>query len=51
VLQTEERDINGRPAVVFWSQGRPFAALLLAVAEGKIQRVFFHADPGRLGRL
>jgi len=51
VLQTEERDINGRPAVVFWSQGRPFAALLLAVAEGKIQRVFFHADPARLGRL
>jgi RNA polymerase sigma-70 factor (ECF subfamily) len=51
VLQTEERDINGRPAVVFWSQGRPFAALLLAVAEGKIQRVFFHADPSRLGRL
>ena len=51
VLQTEERDLNGRPAVVFWSQGRPFAALLLAVAEGKIQRVFFHADPARLGRL
>ena len=51
VLRTEQRDLNGRPAVVFLSEGRPFAALLLAVAGGKIQRVYFHADAGRLGRL
>ena len=29
----------------------PFAALLLGVADGAIQRVFFHADPARLGHL
>jgi RNA polymerase sigma-70 factor (ECF subfamily) len=47
-LQVEEHLLNGQPGVVFWSGERPFAALLLAVADGKIQRVFFHADLGRL---
>lgn len=47
-LRIEEHDLNGQPAVVFWSGDRPFAALLLAVGEGKIQRVFFHADLERL---
>jgi len=39
---------DGQPAVVFWREERPFAAILVAVADGKIQRVFFHADLGRL---
>ncbi len=47
-LQVEEHELNGQPAVVFWTGDRPFAALLLAVADGKIQRVFFHADLSRL---
>ncbi|MFT3769767.1 MAG: sigma-70 family RNA polymerase sigma factor [Minicystis sp.] len=47
-LQIEEHQLNGQPAIVFWAGDRPFAALLLAVAEGKIQRVFFHADLNRL---
>ncbi len=47
-LQIEEHQLNGQPAVVFWTGDRPFAALLLAVADGKIQRVFFHADLSRL---
>ncbi|WP_437904264.1 sigma-70 family RNA polymerase sigma factor [Sorangium sp. So ce327] len=47
-LQVEEHELNGQPAVVFWAGDRPFAALLLAVADGKIQRVFFHADLSRL---
>lgn len=47
-LEAEEHELNGQPAVVFWSGGKPFAALLLAVAEGKIERVFFHADLRRL---
>lgn len=47
-LQIEEHELNGQPAIVFWSGERPFAALLLAVADGKIQRVFFHADLDRL---
>ncbi len=48
VLQIEQRQLNGQPAIVFWQHEQPFAALLLAVADGKIQRVFFHADPSRL---
>jgi RNA polymerase sigma-70 factor, ECF subfamily len=47
-LQIEEHELNGQPAIVFWTGNRPFAALLLAVADGKIQRVFFHADLERL---
>jgi RNA polymerase sigma-70 factor (ECF subfamily) len=47
-LSTERRELNGQPAVVFFRQGEPFAALLLGVADGKIQQIFFHADPARL---
>ena len=47
-LHIEEHPLNGQPAVVFWVGERLFAALLLAVADGKIQRVFFHADLDRL---
>ena len=47
-LAFELRELNGQPAIVFMRDGAPTAALLLAVADGKIQRVFFHADLGRL---
>ncbi|MDB5218056.1 MAG: polymerase sigma-70 factor [Myxococcaceae bacterium] len=47
-LTAEPRELNGQPALVFHRAGQPFAALLLAVADGKIQRVFFHADVERL---
>jgi len=50
-LQVEQRELNGQPALAFFMDGRPFAAVLLAVAEGRIQRVFFQADPARLGHL
>lgn len=50
-LQIEEHRLNGQPAIVFWGGDRPFAALLLAVADGRIQRVFFHADLDRLRHL
>jgi RNA polymerase sigma-70 factor, ECF subfamily len=50
-LAVERRDLNGQPAVVFYLDDKPFAAVLLAVAEGRIQRIFFQADPNRLGRL
>jgi RNA polymerase sigma-70 factor (ECF subfamily) len=50
-LEMAEHELNGQPAIVFWNEGRPFAALLLAVADGKIQRVYFHADLSRLGHL
>jgi len=50
-LEVERRELNGRPALVFHREGRPFAALLIAVAEGRIQQVFFQADPARLYHL
>jgi RNA polymerase sigma-70 factor (ECF subfamily) len=51
LFQLGEHELNGQPAVVFYDGDRPSAALLLGVADGKIQRVFFHADLGRLGYL
>jgi RNA polymerase sigma-70 factor (ECF subfamily) len=43
-----ERELNGQPALVLQRDGQPFGALLLAVADGKVQRVFFYADQARL---
>jgi RNA polymerase sigma-70 factor (ECF subfamily) len=50
-FQAEERQLNGQPAIVLLDGDRPFAAMLLAVAKGKVQRIFFHADPERLSHL
>lgn len=50
-LHIEERELNGQPAVVFYDGASASAALLLGVADGKVQRVFFHADLERLGRV
>jgi RNA polymerase sigma-70 factor (ECF subfamily) len=47
-LAAEPRLLNGQPAVALYDQGRAVAAILLAVADGRIQRIFFHADPSRL---
>jgi RNA polymerase sigma-70 factor (ECF subfamily) len=51
LFELEERELNGRPAVVFHRDGEPAAAMLFGVADGKIQRVFFHADASRLGHV
>jgi RNA polymerase sigma-70 factor, ECF subfamily len=50
-LDVREHELNGQPAIVFWRDGAAFAALLLAVADGKIQHVFFHADVARLAHV
>lgn len=50
-LEVERRELNGRPGLVFYRGDAPFAALQLAVANGKVQQVFFHADLSRLGHL
>jgi hypothetical protein len=34
--------------MVLYREGAPFAAILLGVADGRIHRVFFHADVARL---
>jgi len=47
-LESELHELNGQPALVFYHDNAPFAALLLAVADGRIHRVFFHADLARL---
>lgn len=47
-LRAEERVLNGRPALVFFLGEQLFGALLIAVADGRIRRVFFQADRSRL---
>lgn len=47
-LDVELRELNGRAAAVFRREDRPFAALLLGVKDGKIHRLYFHADAARL---
>jgi RNA polymerase sigma-70 factor (ECF subfamily) len=46
-----ERILNGEPAVVAFREGKPFAAILVSVAEGKIRHVFMQVDPERLKHL
>lgn len=43
--------LNGEPAMVFLSNGRPSAAILIAVADGRVRRIFVHADVNRLSHL
>ena len=50
-LQIERHELNGQPAVVFYQEGTPFAALLLAIADDRVHRIFFHGDIGRLRHL
>jgi RNA polymerase sigma-70 factor (ECF subfamily) len=50
-LEAELHELNGQPALVFYLEGTPFAALLIAVADDRVHRVFFHADLRRLRHL
>ena len=50
-LELHERTLNGEPAMLVMQGGRPFSAILLSVADGKIDRVFVQIDPQRLRRL
>jgi RNA polymerase sigma-70 factor (ECF subfamily) len=40
--------LNGQPALVSFRDGKPVAAMLLAVADGRIVQIFLQADPARL---
>lgn len=44
-------ELNGQPGLVFYDGEKPFGALLLAVSDDRIHRVFFHGDLARLGHL
>jgi RNA polymerase sigma-70 factor (ECF subfamily) len=50
-LQQRECELNGRPAIVATQDGLPVVAILLSVADCRIRRVFFQADPERLRRV
>jgi RNA polymerase sigma-70 factor, ECF subfamily len=50
-LEAEVHELNGQPALVFYHENEPFAALLLAIANDRVHRVFFHADLERLRHL
>ena len=50
-LDAEVHELNGQPALVFYHENAPFAALLLAIAGNRIHRVFFHADLERLAHV
>lgn len=43
--------LNGQPALVAYRDGRPFAAVFLAIADGRIAQIFIQADADRLGHL
>jgi RNA polymerase sigma-70 factor (ECF subfamily) len=48
----QERTLNGQPAIVFvLDDGGAVAALMVAVAGGRIRHVFLQADPDRLKHL
>jgi RNA polymerase sigma-70 factor (ECF subfamily) len=44
----DQRTLNGEPAVVAFRSGRAVMAILLSVAEGKVQHVFLQVDEERL---
>ena len=50
-LETRACELNGQPALLVLRDGRPYTAILLAVSDGFIARVFIHADPDRLGHV
>jgi RNA polymerase sigma-70 factor, ECF subfamily len=50
-LATELHELNGQPAIVFYENDAPVAALLLAISDDRIHRLYFHADPARLSHL
>jgi RNA polymerase sigma-70 factor (ECF subfamily) len=43
--------LNGQPALVAFRDGRPFAALFLAIADGRIVQILIQADAARLRRI
>ena len=50
-LTTRECQLNGGPAILVLRDGRPYTAVLLAVANDEICGAFMQADPARLRRV
>ena len=43
--------VNGQPAVVCWLAGRAFDAIVFAVADGQVQRIWTIRNPDKLGTI
>lgn len=50
-IEQRETTLNGEPAVVTMIEGRPFAAIFVSVAEGRIRHVFVQTDPSALSHI
>jgi RNA polymerase sigma-70 factor (ECF subfamily) len=49
--QAHECRLNGEPAIVVLREGRPYAAVFVSTAGGKIRHAFIQTDPARLTHL
>ena len=50
-LRTEIADVNGFPGVVAWAGGKPFVAMSLVVADGRVEQVLIVRNPDKLAGL
>ena len=50
-LRVQVTDVNGAPAVVAWSEDRPYMALQLVLADGLVEQVLYVANPEKLAGL
>jgi RNA polymerase sigma-70 factor (ECF subfamily) len=46
-----ETELNGSPAIVFSSRGRPYVAIMIEPDEDRINRIYAIANPDKLGAL
>jgi RNA polymerase sigma-70 factor (ECF subfamily) len=44
-----EIELNGAPAIVLSSHGRPFVVIMIESEEGRILRIYAIANPDKLG--
>src|SRR5262249_41198868 len=42
-------ELNGAPAIVFTSEGRPFVVIMVETEKGRIDRIYAIANPEKLG--
>jgi RNA polymerase sigma-70 factor (ECF subfamily) len=50
-LEIREAELNGKPGVVVFLLGKVVFAIQLAIEDGRIRRIFIHADPKRLSHV
>lgn len=47
-LEVRIVEVNGQPAIVAYSEGRPYGTVILDIAEGRVERVFLVLNPDKL---